>query len=85
MSTHDVWEEVDVLIPKRAHENRRRAIQDACTDIGALVGVLPGTTPADGVLSMALALASPDACKAWVARVIRALPTVADLEATHDD
>jgi hypothetical protein len=87
MNTHDAWEGVDVLIPKRVHQNRREAIQAACLDLGALIGALPGTspTPLDAALSDVLAHADADDCKAWIMRAIRALPTQADMEATNGD
>lgn len=87
MNTHDAWEGVDVLIPKRVHQNRRAAIQAACMDVGALIGLLPGTvsTSQDGPLHDALAHANSDDCKAWIMRAIRALPTQADMEANNGD
>lgn len=87
MNGHDAWEGVDVLIPLRVHQNRRQAIQMACQDMGALIEALPGTSPVppDAALSDMLAQADPDACKAWIARAIRALPTQADMEATDGD
>lgn len=87
MNTHDVWEGVDVLIPKRVHQHRREAIQAACLDLGALIGALPGTsfTPQDAALSDVLAHADADDCKAWIMRAICALPTQADMEATNGD
>ncbi len=87
MNGHDAWEGVDVLIPKRVHQNRREAIQAACLDMSALIEALPGTSPAslDAALPDMLAQAGPDACKAWIMRAIRALPTRTDIEAANGD
>ena len=87
MNGHDAWEGVDVLIPKRVHQNHREAVQAACLDMGALIEALPGTSPVplDAALSDMLAQADPDACKAWIARAIRALPTRTDMEAADGD
>lgn len=87
MKPHDAWKGVDVMIPKRVHDNRREAIKAACLDMGALIGALPGTSPAplDTALSDMLAHADPDACKAWIASAIRALPTRTDMEAANGD
>lgn len=87
MNGHDAWEGVAVLIPKRIHQNRQEAVQAACLDMGALIEALPGTSPVplDAALSDMLAQADPDACKAWIARAIRALPTRTDMEATDGD
>ena len=87
MIRHDAWKGVDVLIPRRVHQNRREAIQAACLDVGALIEVLPGTSPAplDAALSDMLAQADPDACKTWIMRAIRALPTRTDMEAANGD
>ena len=87
MNAPDAWEGVDVLIPKRIHQNRRQAVEAACADIGALVAALPGTSPMpfDAALADILAQAGPDDCKAWVMQAIRALPTQADMEATDGD
>lgn len=87
MTTHHGWEGVDVLIPKRVHQNRQAAIRSACLDVGALIDLLPGTAPSsrDAALSDALASADPDACKAWIIQAIRALPTQADTEASNGD
>ena len=46
MNGHDAWEGVDVLIPQKVHQKRRQAVQAACLDVGALIGALPGTSPA---------------------------------------
>lgn len=85
MSMEDAWEGVTVLIPKHVHQTRREAIQAACLDIGALVEALPSASPSplDAALSDVLAHADADHCKAWIMRAIRALPTQADMEATH--
>lgn len=87
MNGHDAWKGVDVLIPRRVHQNRRQAIQAACLDMSALIEALPGTSPVplDTAFSDMLAQADPDACKAWIARAIRALPTRTDMEATNGD
>ena len=84
---HNAWEGVDVLIPKRVHQNRRAAIQAACMDVGALIGLLPGTPslPQDAALADALAHADTGDCKAWIVRAIRALPTQAYMEANDGD
>ena len=87
MNPHDAWEGVTVLIPKRVHENHREAIRMACLDMGALIGTLTATspTPIDGALFDMLAHADADACKAWIVRAIRALPTRTDMEAANGD
>lgn len=87
MNGHDAWEGVAVLIPRRVHQKRQEAVQAACLDMGALIEALPGTSPAPQgtALSDMLAQADPDACKAWIARAIRALPTRTDMEATSGD
>ena len=85
MTTMDDWKEVDVLIPSAILKRRRSAIRDACMDLGALVEVLPTLAPSslDASLSAYLADADLSDCKAWVQRVIRALPTRSDMEASN--
>ena len=87
MNTPDAWKGIDVLIPKRVHQNRRQAIEAACADIAALVTALPGTspTPLDAALAETMGHAGPDDCKAWIMRAIRALPTRANMEAADGD
>jgi len=84
MSMENTWEGVDVLIPRRIHQQRRQAIQAACADFGALVELLPTASPSplDNALSATLAGADAEDCKAWIMRAIRALPTQADMEAS---
>lgn len=79
MTTHDAWEGVDVLVPKHIQQNRRQAIAAAYLDLGALIEALPTASPSplDDMLAASLADADADDCKAWVNRVIRALPTQA--------
>jgi hypothetical protein len=85
MTTTDEWEEVDVLIPSAILKRRRSAIREACMDLGALVEVLPTLAPSalDASLSAYLADADLSDCKAWAQRVIRALPTRSDMEASN--
>ena len=85
MSVGEAWENVTVLIPKHVHQTRRQAIQAACLDMGALIEALPSASlsPLDTALADTLAHATADQCKAWIVRAIRALPTQADMEATH--
>lgn len=77
MTIPNAWEGVDVLVPKRIQQSRRQAIAAACLDFGALVEALPTASPSplDNALAASLADADADACKAWLNRVIRALPT----------
>ena len=78
------WEEVDVLIPSLILNGRRVAIRDACLDLEALVDVLPtrAPRPLETSPSAYLADANLAGCKAWAERVIRALSTRSDMEAS---
>ena len=76
--------DVDILIPKAILDRRRLVIREACLDYAALVDVLPtASSGTDDVLASPLLDADPQACRTWLARVIRALPTHADREADH--
>ena len=85
MSTVEM-DEVKVLIPKVILDRRKSVIREACLDYAALVDVLPTASAAmDEVLASPLLDADPHACRAWLARVIRALPTQSDMEANNGD
>ncbi len=76
--------DTDILVPKAILDRRRVVIREACLDYAALVDVLPtASSSADDVLASPLLDADPQACRTWLARVIRALPTHADREADH--
>ena len=83
MSTEQPWDKVDVLVPKRILLVYERGLEDVREDVTAFVEAIPNVDclalepsgPVD------LAEADPEACKAWVSRIIAALPTTADLEA----
>ena len=88
MTTGDTWEGVDVLIPRHVRQRRRDAMRAASLDLGALIAALPtaassSSAPDGGGLPAFLADADAETCKAWIGQVIRALPTRADMEATH--
>ncbi len=54
-----------------------------CQDVSALIEVLPTADPdRSGAQLSFLEDADLDACKAWASSVIRALPTLADMEAS---
>lgn len=79
-------DEVDVLIPKSILDRRKSVIREACLDYAALVDVMPATSSGmDEVPASPLLDADPHACRAWLARVIRALPTQSDMEPTNGD
>lgn len=76
MSTNANWGEVDILIPHRFHQARVAAQSRGRSDCAALIEALPTASEAvEPVPSSYLAEADVDQCRAWVARVIRALPT----------
>lgn len=80
MTASEGFDAVSVLIPARLLQNRRDAIRNGCLDYGAFIDVLPTASPSllDDALNDTLANAEFDACKEWIARVIRALPTQSD-------
>lgn len=85
MTTNSNWDGVDVLIPQRFLEARRTAIAFESLGLFALIDALP-VAPLSHQSSAAashLADADLDECRAWITRVIRALPTQADMEANH--
>lgn len=83
MKTEQPWEGVDVLIPKRVLQAYERGLEDVREDVTAFVEAISNVDylPLEPSGPVDLAEADPDACKAWVARIIAALPTTADLEA----
>lgn len=85
MTTSENWSEVDVLIPSAILNRRKSAMREACMDLGALIEVLPTSSPSPSDCQYADYLAEADLadCKAWAARVIRALPTQSDMEASN--
>ena len=85
MTTPENWTEVDVLIPSTILTRRTSTMREACMDLGALVEVLPTASPSplDSHLADFLAEADLADCKAWATRVIRALPTQLDMEASN--
>lgn len=81
MTESEGLDTVSVLIPKRLLQNRREAIRNGCLDYAAFIDALPTAFPSiiDEALSNTLAKADLDDCKAWISRVIRALPTQSDV------
>ena len=73
---------VEVLIPKAILDRRKLIIRETCLDYAALVDVLPTASTMDDALASPLP-ADPHACRSWLARVIRALPTASDMEASN--
>lgn len=85
MTEPDAFQNVPFLIPRRMRQHRADAVQGIRQECSALIGALqcsPLFPPDDG-LTTGLAAAGPDACRAWIASVIRSLPTQPDTEATH--
>lgn len=87
MTTNTNWGSVDVLIPRRFHEAREAAVLSARLDHAALIEALPVASPltTGSTLASFLADADADDCRAWITRVIEALPTQADMEAANGD
>lgn len=87
MMTNTEWEGVGVLIPRRFHDARRTFMASARLDHAALIEALPVAPPfaADPILSAFLAEVDTDDCRAWINRVLHALPTQADMEAEDGD
>ena len=83
MSTEQPWDKVDVLIPKRIFQAYERGLEDVRQDVTAFVEAIPNVDclALESSGSVDLAEADPDVCKAWVSRIIAALPTTVDLEA----
>lgn len=72
---------VDVLIPRRFHNARNAAMAAIRYDLTALIRALPMAS----ITLSAASLADADAeqGRVWLAAVVRALPTQADMEAGH--
>ncbi len=80
----DTMAETEILVPKAILDRRKLVIRETCRDYAALVDVLPSASSVAGdVLASPLSDADPHACRSWLARVIRALPTAIDMEASH--
>lgn len=84
MSIAAALDEVEILIPKAILDRRKATIAETRLDFAALIDALPSASPSSDELS-----GSPlndvdlaDA-RAWITRVIRALSTQADMEATY--
>ena len=87
MTNGHPWNNVDVLIPRRILDNHELGVGDVRQNVTALLDALPTAECAapQAKTPENLAEADPDACRAWVSRIIRSLPTIADLEAIHGD
>ena len=85
MTAPDAFQNVAILIPRRIRQRHADAVQGIRQECSALIGALHCAPPfpPDDELTTALAAAGPNACKAWIASVIRSLPTQPDTEATH--
>ena len=86
MTTNADWEGIEVLIPRRFHDTRRAVVASARVDHIALIEALPVTPSAIPGFATASSLADAglEACRAWIASVVRALPTRTDMEASYD-
>ena len=80
------FDEVTVLIPAHLLRRRRETIKNGFLDYGAFIDALPTASPSviDEALNASLANADFDDCKAWIARVIRALPTQSDFASNEE-
>lgn len=83
MSTEQPWDKVDVLIPKRLLQTYERGLEEVREGVTVFAQAIPNVDclALEPIGPVDLAEAEPDACKAWVSRIIAALPTTADLEA----
>lgn len=71
---------VDVLIPRRFHDARSAAMAAVRHDLAALIEALPA---ASTTLAMPLVDADVEQSRAWLAAVVRALPTRVRTETEH--
>lgn len=79
MTMNTQWNNVDVLIPRHFHDARNAAMSAARFDLAVLIEALPAASIALSAAS--LADADAEQGREWLASVIRALPTQADMEA----
>lgn len=68
MTTQAAYRDVELLVPARFQQSRRRAVAALVAELSATIAALPtASTPH--------AVDDPDDFKAWASRMIRNLPT----------
>lgn len=82
MTEDTQWNNVEVLIPRRFRAAQEAAMSKLRVDLASLMTVLPPAAP-NTPLATFLANANLQEGREWLASVIRALPTQADMEAGH--
>ena len=73
MSESNPFDGVDVLLPARTHQARRRLAGELSAEMSALIEALPTVSPCPALV--AEGNVDPEQFKTWAISVIRALPT----------